>query len=506
MSTSVSPLQRVLTASAWTGVGSALPQVVFVASTPWLLTRLGVDRFGALALLTSLVVLASALDGGVGAAMPRFLAVARGAGDARGARQLVNTGLVLSAAAALVLGVVVGTLCAAGGHLLHTTASVGASVAGLGGWLGAVIGVQLVGATFTAVLAANERFGAIALAAAAGCAAYLPALVVLVPSHALAGAFAAVGLRTAVTTAVAAAQAVRLVPGHRVGLLPRAQAVELLSYAVRAQVGGLAMLVNAEADTLIVAAFLPLRDAGFFVLAVTVATAVRSVPLWAMPVLLTRMSVSTARQGREGAVALFDRVQPAWASALLAYAVVCLGVITPAVSAWLGPGRPGIAQVATAALVLSAGYLVNLLSAPLATTARATGRPELESRYGVLAMIVNIACTVPLALVAGALGVAAGTAIGCLAGTVYFARLMRQVVPRRWPRLLWPTTVTVRPGLAAAGAVLLIVPAWALLGHQSRWGSAAAVALVVAAAVAAASHLRHGLPVLAGRAPAASGA
>lgn len=485
MSTAVGQVRRVVTASAWTGVGSALPQVVFVASTPWLLGRLGADRFGALALLTSLVILATTMDGGVGAAMPRFLGVARGAGDARAARQLVNTGLALSSVAAVVLGAALGMVCAAGGHLLHTTAAVGAEAASLGGWLGVVVAVQLVGATYGSVLTAHEQFGSLALASAAGCVAYLPALLLLVPSHGLAGAFAAVGVRAAVTSAVSALRAYRLVPGRRLGLLPRAQAKELMAYALRAQVGGLAMLVNAEADTLIVAAFLPLRDAAFFALAVTVSTTVRSVPLWAMPILATRMSVSTARLGRAGAVDLYTRVQPAWVAALLAYAVVSLGALAPAVRGWLGPGRPGIGQVAVIASVLSAGYLVNLLSAPLSATARATGHPGLESRYGVLAMVVNVAATVPLAIVAGPLGVAIGTAVGCLVGTAYFAHLMRQVIPGSARRLLLPSRVALAPAVAAGAATAVLVALWAAFLAGSRWGSALAAVAVVAVGAAA---------------------
>jgi len=478
-----SALGRVLSASLLTGIGTALPALVFVVSSPWLLGRLGADRFGALALLTTIAFLASTLDGGVGASLPRFLGVARGAEDGRWARQLVNTSLALSVAASVLLGGALAGVGYAGAHLLRTPEAVRTETSSLAGWLGMLVVLQLVGGTFQSVLVAYERFGSSAVAAIAGSAAYVAGMVVLVPAYGLAGAFAASAVRAAVTVAAAGWQAVRLVPGRGCGFLGRTQARELLSYAWRTQIGGLAMLVNAEADTLVVASFLPLHEAAMFSLAVTVSTTIRSIPLWAMPYLLTRMSLHTARDGTSGAVALYDRVQRAWAPFLVTFGVVTLGALVPSVSLWLGPGHGKVALIAA---VLSAGYLVNLLSAPLAATARATGYPGLESRYGVVAVVVNVATTVPLAIWAGSVGVALGTAIGCLLGTAYFAHLMRAVVRGAWYRLLLPRGMSVAPVLAATATVAGVLPSCLAGLPSDRWGSGTTALLVGGLASAAA--------------------
>ena len=119
------------------------------------------------------------------------------------------------------------------------------------------------------------------------------------------------------------------------------------------------------------------------------------------------------------------------------------------IAGWLGPGHGRAAELG-AFLVVGTGF--GLLSGTGAGYLRAVGRPGLEGLYGIVVVALNIAFTVPLALVAGATGVVAGTLVAYVVGVFWFMRRFWRAAPDL-PRL--PVRALVRPfGLAlGAGAI-----------------------------------------------------
>ncbi len=93
----------------------------------------------------------------------------------------------------------------------------------------------------------------------------------------------------------------------------------------------------------------------------------------------------------------------------------------------------------------------------------------------------------PLAVWTGSVGVALGTAIGCLLGTAYFAQLMRTVVPGTWQRLLLPSGMPWRPALAALLAVGVALPVTLATLPSDRLGAGMSTVLVTSLACAAAA-------------------
>jgi O-antigen/teichoic acid export membrane protein len=77
--------------------------------------------------------------------------------------------------------------------------------------------------------------------------------------------------------------------------------------------------------------------------------------------------------------------------------------------------------------VLLSGYIVHVgLTGMRTCYVRAVGRPGLEATYSTVWTICNAALTVPLALLAGMIGVVSATAVTGIFASVYFVVLCRR--------------------------------------------------------------------------------
>jgi O-antigen/teichoic acid export membrane protein len=215
------------------------------------------------------------------------------------------------------------------------------------------------------------------------------------------------------------------------------------------QLSSMTSFFNGEVDALVVAALLPVRYVGIFAVAHQVASAARSLPLFAFPPLLTTLSDAFARGGHRHAVDEFDRIESRWLPLVLGYTAIALCVALFAVPIWLGDD---FALAGLLAAVLTFGYGVQVALTGVRTCfVRSIGRPGLETRYSVFSTIVNVVATVPLTLAFGALGVVSATALALIGASIYFVRLCRPLglVDRRPPGAWWPALA------AAVGSTLL---------------------------------------------------
>jgi len=244
-------------------------------------------------------------------------------------------------------------------------------------------------------------------------------------------------------------------------MLPgRAERRDFVRYATRMQLSGLTFFLNGEIDALVIAALLPVRYVGIYTAGYQAATALRSVPLYAFPPMLTRMTHVHARHGLAGTVREFHVLQARWLPAVLTYGVVTTASVGLAVQVWLGTG---LALSGAVAAVLLAGYSVQVAVTGVRTCfVRAIGRPGYETRYSWCAVVVNLVLTVPMTLALGIVGVVVATAVGLIAGSLYFVALCRRAAglhERRLPRRWLPTTLAAA-AVAGLGDLLVLELGW----------------------------------------------
>ncbi|MEZ0089003.1 polysaccharide biosynthesis C-terminal domain-containing protein [Streptacidiphilus sp. EB129] len=468
----------------YSAIAQAAPLVVNVALTPYLIRHLGLDRFGVWSLILVLLFTLTSLDGGVSASLARFYAFHQAHGDRAGTGRLVVGSLALFAA----LGLLLSGLCvllAPSAFLLHISPQLRGETVEVLRFLGPLVTLALVTNSATSLLQANARFRGLAGVTLCSCAVYAAGVVLVIGHGGSLTALAAVtALRFVVLLVGGFVLGARHVVIRRPLLPPSRERRDFGGYALRMQVSGLTVFLNGEIDAFVIAALLPIRYVGIYAAGLQAASAVRSLPLYAFPPILTRMTTGFAQHGLPGAVREFHLLQPRWLGAVLAYGAVSTAAVIFAVPVWLGPGLRLSGVVAATLLV---GYTVHVALTGMRTClVRAIGRPGLETRYSWLATVVNSALTVPLALMFGVVGVVAATAIGLVAGSLYFvvlcgrvAELHRQRIPLRWI-----LAIALAVLVAVAGELLVAGTGWHGMAPLTLAGLPVVAGLVVAAIVA----------------------
>jgi O-antigen/teichoic acid export membrane protein len=436
--------------AGFNGFAQLAPVVVVLAITPLLLSRLGLDRFGIWALALVAVNTLRLVDGGIAASLARFYAI-HAAHDERVAagRLLVGSFLGL-AVIGLVLSLAMFPLAPTLVDLLNVPGALEGEAALVFRWVPALATLALMGESTSALLVGHGRFRALAGTMWTSAGAFAVAVVVFVdPGAHLEALMAATAARYVVLVAANLLFGAKHLSIRWPFLPSLATAREVGSYSSRMQLSAVTGFVNTELDAVVIAAVLPVRYVGLYQIGVQVASAVRSLPLYAFAPLLTRLTTIFRLEGREEAAAEFERLERRWLPAVAGYGVVATAAIGFSIPVWLGDRYVLSGAVAA---VLLAGYTVHVgLTGMRTCYVRAVGRPGLETRSSIAWAVVNAILTVPLALLFGVLGVVAATAVAGMVASVYFVALCR--IKERLP--------TIRPDrrwwlLAAAAAVLTV--------------------------------------------------
>jgi O-antigen/teichoic acid export membrane protein len=142
-----------------------------------------------------------------------------------------------------------------------------------------------------------------------------------------------------------------------------------------------------------------------------------------------------------------------WAT--LPFYLILAALAGPFVQAWLGPGRE---EVATAMVVLVAGFLVGVLAGPAHMVAQATGRERVSSTAAILTVVTAAAAMVPLVPRHGLMGAVVGVGLGVAVGGIVAWLLFARTFGTGW------STVTCMGGRGTAAAAAGAIVSWGL-GH-----------------------------------------
>ncbi|MGW2381898.1 lipopolysaccharide biosynthesis protein [Streptomyces sp. NPDC001658] len=455
------PARRLFPGMGFSALAQIAPLLTNLALTPYLIHHLGLDRFGVWSLILVFLATLSVLDGGIGASLARFHAYHGARGDKDGSGRLVVGSLAVFVAlgglvtglGALLAPVLVSSLDIAphlreeAHHLLMA--------------LGPLLTLALAANSAIALLQANARFASLAAVSGGSCLVYGAAVVTMIDNGTdltlLALLTAGRYLLTTVGGLAVGKRHIRI----RRPLLPlREERREFTGYASRMQLAGFTVFLNGEVDAVVIAALLPVRYVGIFAAGYQAATALRSLPLYAFPPILTRMTHVYVGHGLPGAVREFHTLQFRWLPAVLIYGAATTAAVSLAVQVWLGPE---LALSGAVAAVLLAGYVVQVAFTGMRTClVRAIGRPGPETRYSWCTTAVNLVLTVPLTIAFGVVGVVLATSLGLVAGSLYFVVLCRRLAGLREQRLprRWVPATALAVTTAVVGDLLVLRLGW----------------------------------------------
>lgn len=419
---------------------------------PIMISRLGLDAFGIWAVTGAFATYAGLLDLGIGRSLSRFIAEYDVSGDEHSIHQAVGlgvlavglVGLLAAAAAALTAPFVSDQLGVIDTDEMRIVmlASVGIFTFNGFSWALNAVGVgkrQMVppniGQTIAAFLSFAFSIAALAVSSS---------LVVYAVANAIAALVALVPIFLAM----------RYVSRAPYFAVPSRGVVrEIVPFGVKVQVGALAYLVNLETDKVIIAFLIDVRTAATFEIASRVVIAVRGVALLTVSAMIPTAAARIAEEGRSVIREIFGPYTLRTCAIAFPLFIVVSATAPFLLVAWLGesPGDAGLLVP-----FLSMAYFININTAVGTQLAIGAGSPVIASGEQVLIAVLNVALTVGLAPLLGLWGVATGTFVAVVIGSVIFNVLFLRLFELS-SRELWAATLP-----TGVVAVVLATPSVAL--------------------------------------------
>jgi O-antigen/teichoic acid export membrane protein len=427
--------KRLLSGLGWNTAGQFLVVGISLGLTPFLLHHLGATLYGIFALVSSARGLLSNLDGGLAPTGYRYFPVYVGLGDVAVTTSFLVTMLTL---VVIIVGGVTTTMIL----VAPAAVAVFAHGPGLAGHSHETVQLvrDLMPALFVAairtpiqrLLMAHHRWAFLNYTGVMAVVAYAATAVgVSLTTSGLQCLIWATYAQEAILLVTAAWACRRYISLKHLRLLPDSEVRQILRFGVRVQIAALASSFNYELDALLVGFLFPVRYVAYYSIGANFSQQCINMPINGLIPIAQDIGRSYGRSGKEGVLRSFPDIQRMWVTALGIFPVAAALVGWFGIRVWLGHS----AQLAAAtAALLVIGNIPLELNSIVDITAKAVGMPEIESWYLGIGVAVNVACTVPLALSIGVIGVPLGTAIGqviSFAVCIYLARkkIGKQITP-----------------------------------------------------------------------------
>jgi O-antigen/teichoic acid export membrane protein len=466
--------------------------------TPYLFRTLGTGGFGTWMVMFTLTVVFSVIEVGVAMGPTKFIAEHRAREDRAQLESTVGASVTIMGAIgllALAISAVVAVFLpglAAGGE--HDAFRAGMLV------LGVAYLLRLPLVAYGAVLAGYQRYDLLNLAQAVlvlGSA--LGAVAAVEAGAGVLGVAIAYGVAYVVSGLCYVALARRLDPQLRLfpGRADRAVRRRLLSFSSFTLLADAMVLVGARLDTVVIAAIRSAASAAPFAAALKLNSAVQSLTLPVMNLMLPMVSELEARRKRELVV---RRLVIATRVALQVTIPVALAVAifsSDIVDLWLGSDAPGVTGSIITVLALQS---LMLSAVPAQKVLIGIGRARAVGIISTVEGLANLAISILLVFEFGAIGAALGTMISSyLIGPANFPLACRAIeypAMRLLKASVLPAIVSSLPSIAAMIAVWLALPPGVgrlAFGFVLGVGIAATVALLQIGPRRAANELRYEL-------------
>ena len=485
--------------NALSGVGARLAMMaVGFLLTPFIVHTLGVGQYGLWSVIGSLAGYLGLLDFGLGGAFVKFITeyVEQERHDA--ARQVVSFGMLFYAAFGLALAIPIVLLAPALVHLFKMPASQMPAAAHVFQALFVLLALSLVVGLPGAAVVSMQRMDLASRNNVLGYVAYVIATVVLLRrGYGIAGVIAAGYVQLIVTAGLQYVTARRLFGPlfHNPLRFERAVIGRLFAFGGWTQLTSLLTIVSLDVGRFVAAGTVGVVSVTYYELGSKLAFFSKSMPSYFLDAIMPAAAAADAH-GDGAALDRMYRLGTLYAMfATFGIGGFLVGASDPVMRVWMGQTYPYVALVIFG---LTIGYCASSLTGVGTTVFRAAGIPKYEAYFTAISAAANLIATVLLAPRIGLTGVVAGTAVGWIAGSVYFSIVYHRVRAVAW----WPTVGAPAARLAAAAvcATALLSAAVHAPFAQPAFGSRVGGLLALGAAAALYGALYLGLAWLAGAA------
>jgi O-antigen/teichoic acid export membrane protein len=432
---------------------------VAIATTPYIVTNLGVDTYGLYVIVTVVMGYFSFLDLGLGAALIKYISEYHAVGDGAAVERVVRTGTALFLIAGLVgAGLIALLTSVLVDHVLNLgpaerdIAHAAFHLAALG------FLVNMASQSFSAVPAALQRFDAVVLRTIGfGTATTIATVLVLALGYGLLTVLAATLVTTLLTAISFLSKARRLLPG--VSFWPRISRPELrllMGFGALRAVQRISTRVVFQLDRLVVGAFAPIAAVSYYAVPLSLSQRVTGLVSNVGTAVFPATSALSGIRDERRIEELYLRAMKLSALMAIPIALMMFVYAHQIMRHWLGPDFE--ANASDVLMILGAANLLFAATTVPAITLDAIGKIKVSTAFGLVAAGANLALVftlVPAIGYEGAAWAVLGNAALMVPMLLYYvhARILRVSLGDLFLRSL------ARPLLAAAALVPLMI--WA---------------------------------------------
>jgi O-antigen/teichoic acid export membrane protein len=387
--------------------------------TPYLLGKLGDERFGIWAFLAVFVGYFAVFDLGLGMALIKYVSEYSTSGDSQKLNRIINCGLIIITLLMGALGVVGFYLSADILRLFRVSLENYAEARfALIGFFILMIGQGPL-SVFQSVLNGLQRMDLLNLVGiVASVANVLGVLFFLGFGYGLRGLIYNNAIILVLNMILTVLCVFRSYPKYR--LLPIAfdwgSARQLLNFGLQMQANNLAALICWHGDKILIGYFLNMVKVTAYELGYRLATAAKTFPSFFFSAIMPAAAEVHARQDRVQLQRLFD-LGSRYLALLTFPSMLFLIFNAPLImAAWMRESRP---DSVWAARLLAVGFLVNVLGGVGSSVARGMGRPDLETRTILPYLLINFGIGIPLIMKVGFWGPLIATPLSTVFATAY---------------------------------------------------------------------------------------
>ena len=198
---------------------------------------------------------------------------------------------------------------------------------------------------------------------------------------------------------------------------------KLFSFAYKWQIVRASILFMVQADKLFITYFLSIGLVAFYHLAAVIAETGTLIPLLLVSALLPAFSEIDAKGERSKLIEGYTRITK-YLGLIASPLFILIIISAPQIMmSWMGPGYERSVLIIQ---VLGVGWLCSVLGGVRSVVLQAIGKPGIETRVGIIAVVMNIPLSIIFILRFGFTGVAFGTSIALLFSVLYGFRKLHQ--------------------------------------------------------------------------------
>lgn len=424
-----SPLSRkIIRNTLFNFVGRFWAMVVGLLLTPYIISMLGVEKFGVWSLVFVITSYLGLLDLGAGAAFVKYLAEYYTRRDYDAINSVVNTGFAFYLTLAFIL---IALAVAFNDFILHffripPEVFNEARFVLLGGAV--ILSFSNAFRVFQAVTRGLQRMDVTnVIALVVSVPDVVGTIIFLQLGYGLKGLILKEAMVFVLTAGLFVFYAFRLLPSLKVGLrfCQRERLRELLDFGIKVQVSQLADLVSWQAGKVLLGYFLGLSPVALYELGSKVVFTSTRLSWALISAIMPAASEIEARRDPQTLLLLYSRGSKYLVLATTPLFFFIISAAPLLMRAWMGRGYELSALVIQ---LLALGHFVRLLTGVGTMIVKGIGKPEYEMKYNFLLLVMNVILGIALVIRLGFLGVLIATSFSLITSSLYFMVIVHRLL------------------------------------------------------------------------------